>query len=72
VAAVAGVPLGLLAGYLGSLVDNVVMRTMDILLAFPAILWVIALVGVLVTSTGVLALGIGVTYVCATLPTRTW
>ena len=62
VAAATGVPLGLIAGYLGSLVDNLVMRTMDILLAFPAILWVIALVSVLGTNTGVLALAIGFIY----------
>jgi peptide/nickel transport system permease protein len=58
-----GIPLGLVAGYLGSLVDNVIMRTMDIFLAFPAILWVIALVGVLGTNTEVLALAIGVIYI---------
>jgi peptide/nickel transport system permease protein len=63
VAVLAGVPLGLLAGSLGTFVDNLIMRTMDVLLAFPAILWVIALVGVLGTSTAVLALGIGVIYV---------
>ena len=62
VAAATGVPLGLIAGYLGSLVDNLVMRTMDILLAFPAILWVITLVSVLGTNTGVLALAIGFIY----------
>jgi peptide/nickel transport system permease protein len=63
VAVLAGAPLGLLAGYLGTFVDNLIMRAMDVLLAFPAILWVIALVSVLGTSTGVLALGIGVIYV---------
>jgi peptide/nickel transport system permease protein len=63
VAVVIGVPLGLLAGYLGTFVDNLIMRAMDVLLAFPAILWVIGLVSVLGTSTAVLALGIGVIYV---------
>jgi peptide/nickel transport system permease protein len=58
-----GIPFGLVAGYLGSLVDNLIMRTMDVFLAFPAILWVIALVGVLGTNTEVLALAIGVIYV---------
>ena len=63
VAVVIGVPLGLVAGYLGMFVDNLIMRAMDVLLAFPAILWVIGLVSVLGTSTAVLALGIGVIYV---------
>jgi len=58
-----GIPLGLVAGYLGALVDNLIMRTMDVFLAFPAILWVIALVGVLGTNTEVLALAIGVIYI---------
>jgi peptide/nickel transport system permease protein len=58
-----GIPLGLIAGYFGAFADNLVMRTMDVLLAFPAILWVIALVGVLGTSTEVLALAIGVIYI---------
>jgi len=63
IALVFGIPLGLVAGYLGSLVDNLIMRAMDVFLAFPAILWVIALVGVLGTNTEVLALAIGVIYI---------
>ena len=34
-----GILLGLFAGYFGKAVDSVIMRLMDILLAFPAILW---------------------------------
>jgi len=63
IALLVGIPLGLMAGYFGTLTDNVIMRSMDILLAFPAILWVIALVGVLGTNTEVLALAIGVIYI---------
>jgi peptide/nickel transport system permease protein len=63
IALLVGIPLGLMAGYFGTLTDNVVMRSMDILLAFPAILWVIALAGVLGTNTEVLALAIGVIYI---------
>lgn len=37
-AALAGVPLGLVAGYLGKWVDAVIMRFLDFLLAIPAIL----------------------------------
>jgi ABC-type dipeptide/oligopeptide/nickel transport system permease subunit len=43
-AIVIGVVLGALAGYLGGWVDNVIMRFMDVLLAFPSLLLAIALV----------------------------
>ena len=36
-----GVPLGLMAGYVGRWADTVIMRTVDILLAFPSLLLVI-------------------------------
>ncbi|HEY3365628.1 MAG TPA: ABC transporter permease [Symbiobacteriaceae bacterium] len=39
-----GVTLGALAGYIGGWVDTVIMRVMDILLAFPAILLAVAIV----------------------------
>ena len=42
-----GVPLGALAGYAGRWVDGVIMRCMDLLLAFPSILLAIAIVTVL-------------------------
>jgi peptide/nickel transport system permease protein len=41
-----GTVLGLVAGYFGRKVDTVIMRVMDILLAFPAILLAIAIVAV--------------------------
>ena len=41
-----GTLLGLVAGYFGNTVDTVIMRLMDILLAFPAILLAIAIVAV--------------------------
>ena len=47
VAATVGVPLGLIAGYVGKLTDTVLMRTMDSLLAFPAVLLALAIVAVL-------------------------
>lgn len=46
-AACVGVPLGLVAGYIGRLTDTIVMRTMDSLLAFPAVLLALAIVAVL-------------------------
>jgi peptide/nickel transport system permease protein len=41
-----GTLLGLTAGYFGGRVDTIIMRTMDVLLAFPAILLAIAIVAV--------------------------
>ncbi len=42
-----GVTLGLIAGYYGGIWDMVIMRFMDIMLAFPAILLAIAIVAIL-------------------------
>jgi peptide/nickel transport system permease protein len=44
---VVGVTLGSLSGYIGGIFDTVVMRIVDILLAFPGILLAIALAGIL-------------------------
>ena len=41
-----GVSLGIVAAYYGGWVDNVVMRTMDVLLAFPSLLLALALVAI--------------------------
>lgn len=46
-AIVAGVIIGAVAGYVGGWVDNVLMRLMDVLLAFPSLLLSIALVAIL-------------------------
>ena len=42
-----GTILGLLSGYFGGWVDNILMRVMDVLLAFPSLLLAIAIVTVL-------------------------
>jgi peptide/nickel transport system permease protein len=42
-----GVSLGTIAAYYSDLVDNVIMRTMDVLLSFPSLLLALALVAVL-------------------------
>jgi peptide/nickel transport system permease protein len=42
-----GVSLGAVAGYVGGWVDNVIMRVLDVLLAFPFLLLAIAIVSVL-------------------------
>ncbi len=43
-AIVTGTAIGLVAGYAGGWVDNVIMRFMDVMLAFPALLLAIAIV----------------------------
>ena len=58
----AGVPLGLIAGFVGGLVDDIIMRVVDILLAFPGILLAIGVVAILgpgLTS-AVIAVGIAI------------
>jgi peptide/nickel transport system permease protein len=47
IAVVGGSLLGLIAGYMGGWVDQVVMRCMDILLAFPDILLAIVIIAIL-------------------------
>jgi peptide/nickel transport system permease protein len=47
---VIGVVLGVVAGYFGGWVDNVIGRLMDIFLAFPLVVFAIALVGVIPDS----------------------
>jgi peptide/nickel transport system permease protein len=46
-AVILGVPLGLLAGFLGGAVDNALMRVVDAFLTFPPLLLAIAIVGLL-------------------------
>ncbi len=47
ISGVAGVSLGLFAGYLGGWVDEAIMRAMDVLFAFPAVLLAITVMAVL-------------------------
>lgn len=59
-AVLVGVPLGTLAGYFGGRVDSVIMRIMDVLLAFPSILLAIAVVAVFGVSLVNAMLAVGV------------
>lgn len=63
IAVIAGVPLGLLAGYGGRAADAVIMRVMDALLAFPAIILALAIVAILGTGFYQLMVAIGITSV---------
>ncbi len=61
VAGIIGIILGLIAGYFGGIVDSVIMRIMDGMLAFPYILLAIILMTVLGSGifNVILAIGIG-------------
>ncbi|MDB5077471.1 MAG: binding-protein-dependent transport system inner rane component [Chloroflexi bacterium] len=58
-----GIPLGLVAGYWGGLLDGLLMRLIDMLLAFPAILLAIALITILGQGLTVMVIAIAVVYV---------
>jgi ABC-type dipeptide/oligopeptide/nickel transport system permease subunit len=60
IALILGVTLGLLAGFYGRWVDEVVMRLADVTLAFPTLLLLIAMVAALEPSMGVVYATIGV------------
>lgn len=47
ISALFGISVGLLAGYLGGWVDQLIMRIIDVVLAFPGLLLAIALAGLL-------------------------
>lgn len=55
-----GTFLGLIAGYAGGLVDNIIMRVMDVLLAFPYLLLAIAVVSALGPNLPNTTLAVGV------------
>ena len=42
-----GITVGLIAGYFGGLIDDVLMRVVDVLLAFPSLVLALAIVGTL-------------------------
>lgn len=44
---IVGVSLGTIAGYFGGLIDSIIMRIMDILLAFPGFLLALAIISIL-------------------------
>lgn len=62
-AVVVGVPLGLAAGALGGVVDTIVMRPLDLLMAFPVVLLAVTVTAIAGTGTLVLMIAIGIVYV---------
>jgi peptide/nickel transport system permease protein len=63
VAVAVGLPLGLVAGYFGTKLDNVIMRTLDLLMAFPPILLAITLIAVYGTGTATTILALSIIYI---------
>jgi len=59
----AGVLLGLTAGFLGGWVDELVMRIMDVLFAFPAVLLAITIMAILGRGVGNAMIAIAIVYV---------
>ena len=62
-AATVGTLLGMLAGYGNRLLDELIMRSMDVLYAFPAILLAIAIMAALGKGVGNAMIAIGVVYI---------
>jgi peptide/nickel transport system permease protein len=63
IALVIGTLIGLLAGFYGRWVDDVLMRVMDMFFAFPAVLLAIAILAVRGPGSGNTALAIGIVYI---------
>jgi len=61
IAGIAGVPIGLVAGFCGGWRDAVLMRVVDVLLALPGILFAMALIAVLGRSQTAALVAIGIT-----------
>ena len=62
-ATLVGMPFGMLAGYYGKKTDNIIMRVMDVILAVPSMLLVMAIVAALGTSTANLIIAMSVSNV---------
>jgi peptide/nickel transport system permease protein len=61
-AALVGIPLGLVAGYRGGWVDSIIMRPLDMVLSLPALLLAVSLIAILGQGAGVALVAIAVIY----------
>jgi peptide/nickel transport system permease protein len=59
VAAIGGIVLGLVSGYFGGWIDGVMMRLVDVLLAFPSMLLVLSIVAALGPNLGTVLIALG-------------
>ena len=62
IACLVGIPLGIVAGYFGGVVDEVIMRITDVFLAFPSLLLSLAFAAVLPPSLTSLTIAIAITW----------
>ncbi|HUM14844.1 MAG TPA: ABC transporter permease [Candidatus Nitrosotalea sp.] len=62
IATVAGVPIGLVAGYLGGAIDDALMRVIDALQAFPALILAMAIAAALGPGLFNVMVAVGVVY----------
>ena len=62
IASLIGIPLGVVAGYVGGWIDDVIMRITDVFLAFPALLLALALEAVIEPSVGNASIAIAITW----------
>jgi len=58
-----GVPMGLVAGYYGKIIDQVIMRAVDIMLAFPIFLLAILIMVVLGASSTNVCVALAIVYI---------
>ena len=65
ISGVIGIPLGLMAGFYGGRLDFAVMRVLDALLAFPALLLAILVVATFGSGLGTVVVALGIIYVPA-------
>ena len=63
IATTIGVTIGLVAGYFGKWIDSILMRIVDLILAFPALLLAILMVAILGPSLRNAMLAIGIAYI---------
>jgi peptide/nickel transport system permease protein len=62
ISSLVGVPLGIIAGYFGGLVDDLIMRVTDVFLAFPPLLLALAFAAVLPPSLTSTVIAIALTW----------
>lgn len=60
IAIIVGIPLGLLSGYYTGVIDTIIMRLTDILLAFPSLLLAIAITGALGVALSTMSIAIAI------------
>lgn len=60
ISATVGIPTGLLAGYSGGLVDSLISRAIEVLMAIPGVLLAVAIIAMLGPGTGNVMLAVGI------------